>query len=69
MPSIEVQFSAPQGLKVDTEMHIVLPGCPTKRGTLDELLKKKGTGLGLWKKSGKNEDSGASDALNGKSKC
>lgn len=49
----DVQFSEHQGLKVDTEMHIVLPGCSTKRGTHDELLKEEGHGIRLqewrWK--------------------
>lgn len=43
----DVQFSEHQGLKVDTEMHIVLPGCSTKRGTHDELLKEEGHGIRL----------------------
>lgn len=43
----EVQFSEQWGLKVDTETHIVLPGCSTKGGTLDELLKEEGNGIRL----------------------
>lgn len=41
----EVQFSEQRGLKVDTETLIVLPGCSTKRGTHDELLKEEGHGI------------------------
>lgn len=44
-PRYEVQFSEQWGLKVDTEMHVVLPGCSTKRGTHDELLKEEGHGI------------------------
>lgn len=36
----KVQLSEEQGLKVDTEMHIVLLGRSAKRGTHDELLKE-----------------------------
>lgn len=44
-PKYKAQFSELQELKVDTETHIVLPGCSTKRGTLDELLKEEGHGI------------------------
>lgn len=48
MPSYEVQFSEQQRLKVDTETRIVLPGCSTKRETLDELLKEEGHRIRFW---------------------
>lgn len=44
-PSYEVQFCEQRGLKADTETQIVLPGCSTKRGTLDELLKEERHGI------------------------
>lgn len=41
-PRHETQYERVKELKVDTEMHIVLPGCSTKRETHDELLKEDG---------------------------
>lgn len=43
----EVQFSEEQGLKVDTETHIVLLSRSANRGTHDELLKEEGHGIRL----------------------
>ena len=42
--AVRYSLKSSEGLKVDTEAHIVLPGCSTKRGTLDEL-RKEGQGI------------------------